>query len=146
MKYVKRIKLKQKIIMIRISKKVEYALLACRYLASKGDELAAVKEMSENLKVSYEFLAKTLQKLSKSGIAKSFQGVAGGYKLVKAPSSISVFEIIMAIEGKNAIVRCISRNGITCNGEECALQLPMAVLQSKFENILKTTKLTELIN
>ena len=86
--------------MIRISKKVEYALLACRYLAVKGDELAAVKEMSDNLKVSYEFLAKTLQKLSKSGIAKSYQGVTGGYKLIKAPASISIFEIIMAIEGK----------------------------------------------
>ena len=133
--------------MIRISKKVEYALLACRYLAVKGDELAAVKEMSDNLKVSYEFLAKTLQKLSKSGIAKSYQGVTGGYKLIKAPASISIFEIIMAIEGKNAIVRCISRNGMTCNGaDECALQLPMAILQSKFENILKTTKLTEIIN
>ena len=131
--------------MIRISKKVEYALLACRYLAKKGDELAAVKEMSDKLKVSYEFLAKTLQKLSKSGIAKSFQGVSGGYKLMKTPAEISIFEIMAAMDGKNAIVRCISRNGQTCTGEECTLQLPMSVLQSKFDNILKSTKLSEMM-
>jgi Rrf2 family protein len=56
-----------------------------------------------------------MQKLAKAGIVKSHVGIKGGHALAKNPESISLYEVILTIEGHMAMNSC------TIKKEECAL-------------------------
>ena len=72
--------------MVRLSKKVEYGLIAIRHIATKSfGEIVTAKEIADSYKIPYELLAKVLQKLTKSGLIISHQGVHGGYELAMKP-------------------------------------------------------------
>ena len=66
--------------MLKITKKVEYALIAVRHLQENKDKLVPVGEISSSYGIPREVLAKTLQKLASSNVIKSYKGPAGGYK------------------------------------------------------------------
>ena len=55
--------------MLKISRKVEYALIALRHLQGlKKEELASAKELADSYGVPKELLAKVLQRLAKKNI------------------------------------------------------------------------------
>jgi Rrf2 family protein len=132
--------------MLRFSKKTEYAILATQYLTQNNNRSVSAKEISDNMNISYEFLAKTLQKLMKAGLIRSTQGVKGGYELVKKPEEFTIGEIIDVLEGNISIVECFDDNDIlTCGrSDACSIRGSMKKLQGKINNILKTTTLAEL--
>lgn len=134
--------------MLKLSKKVEYSLLAASYMTSKSDdELATAKQMAKDLNISFEFLSKCLQQLMKKGIIQSQQGIKGGYQLTKQPDEISLWDIIVAVDEKVGIVECTlhNGNGKKCNLEDiCDLRDPMTIIQRKINTIFKTTSLKDI--
>ncbi len=135
--------------MFRLSKKVEYAILALQFMSSKQGELCSAKEMSEILSIPYEFLSKSLQILMKKGIVESVQGVRGGYQLSKPADEITINDIITALEDNPSIVECLSHaskeEALACiRSEECSIKNPMIKLQQQVHNIFKNTSLAEL--
>ena len=75
--------------MLKITKKVEYALIAVRHLQENKEKLVPVSEISSSYGIPKEILAKTLQKLASSEIVKSYKGPNGGYKTSKKIEDIS---------------------------------------------------------
>lgn len=65
-----------------------------------------IGELSEELNISFHFLTKVLQELTKSEILVSFKGPNGGVKLAKPPNKISFKEIVISIDGKYIIHDC----------------------------------------
>ncbi len=51
---------------------------------------------------------KVLRSLKDKGILHSVLGAGGGYSLAKAPESISLLDVIEAMEGKIQLSRCLS--------------------------------------
>jgi len=85
---------------MKISRTVSYAIQATIQLARAGGDaptpcsrLAAEGEMPER------FLLQILRNLVRHGILESTRGVDGGYRLVRNADSISLLEIIEAIDG-----------------------------------------------
>ena len=67
--------------MLKITRKVEYALIAVRHLQnSSTDRLVPAKEIARQYCIPHELLSKTLQKLSKKKIIQSVKGPTGGYR------------------------------------------------------------------
>jgi len=66
--------------MLRLSKKVEYGIIAIRHIASLDGRgtVTTAKEISDTYDISYELLAKVLQRLTKKGLIVSYQGVRAG--------------------------------------------------------------------
>ncbi len=134
--------------MLKISKKIEYALLALQYIASQQDKVVPAKEMAGVLNISFEFLSKLLQQLNKAGFISSQQGIKGGYVFAVEPDKLTVSDVITALEGDSGIINCL-------NGEEeeqclrtdcCTLRKPMQKIQSQINSILKSTSIAELAN
>ena len=73
--------------MLKITKKVEYALIAMRHIKNT-DSLCSSKEISKNYNIPHEIMAKTLQRLSKTGYIHSIKGPNGGYLLKKSLNKI----------------------------------------------------------
>lgn len=136
--------------MLKLSKKVEYALLAIQYLAAKEDNLVTAKEMSSGMNVSFEFLSKSLQALMKSGLVNSQQGIKGGYFLSRKPDLITLADVIRAVDEKTSIVDCSNSLDSDTDGcvrvGECTLMHPMHNLQKKIDVVFENTTMAELLN
>ena len=134
--------------MIRLSKKVEYGLIAIRHIATKpAGEIVTAKEIADTYGIPYELLSKVLQKLTKSGLITSHQVMRGGYALAKPPVEIPVSLIISAIEGtRQAIVQCLSEGPQTCNVfTVCTIKSPLTKVQANIERAFSTMNLSEIV-
>lgn len=81
------------------SKTVEYALRAVVWLAASSDgEPLGVKQIAEGTQVPPSYLSKVLQGLARAGLVTSRRGVGGGHRLARAPSEITVLEVVDAVE------------------------------------------------
>ena len=134
--------------MLKLSKKVEYAIIAMQHMAMHPQNLHTAKQIAENKNLSYEFLAKSLQCLNKKGLINSQQGTRGGYTLARPPKEITVADIIDALEQKTAIVDCTKNdmpNKQDCYRiEYCTLKDPMHKIQEKIDRIFEDTTISEI--
>lgn len=133
--------------MVRFSKKIEYSLIALRYISNANDEIITAKEISNKYNIPYELLAKILQKLKKENILTSNQGVKGGYKISRPLNQISLSELIEKVEGKTALVECLhSENLSECYiADCCSIKDPISKMQIELENLLKTKMVSDFI-
>src|SRR5204863_7131947 len=68
--------------MLRLSKKADYALIAMKHLALRGDRgSSSAREIAELYAIPIELMAKVLQRLVRRGLLASQQGTRGGYQL-----------------------------------------------------------------
>ena len=69
-------------------------------------ELAQIERLAEAEAVPANFLAQILLKLRDHGLIASRRGNHGGYSLARAPEEISLYDILVAVEG-----RCLHLSG-----------------------------------
>ena len=130
--------------MLRLSKKVEYGLVALQHLAKRGT-VSTVREIAGENGISYDLLAKIMQDLKRDGVICSYQGVRGGYTLILAPQEISVTRVIDALENENSITECTS-GGECCSREGiCTIRGPMHKLQETMEQVLNSVTIAQLL-
>ena len=130
--------------MLRLSKKVEYGILAMQYMASHPSNLFTAKSLSENLHLSYDFLAKTMQKLMRANLLDSQQGIKGGYFLAKPAKSIRLMDIIESLDSKPELVDCVSEDKDCDKKNSCLLHDPIRLLQKKVEDVFLETSLHDI--
>jgi Rrf2 family protein len=134
--------------MFQLSKKVEYSLIALRHMASgRSKQLFTTKEISDRYNLSYELLAKVMQKLCKAGYIISHQGVNGGYVLNRDPRELKLSGIIHTIEGKPnvTVVRCESNHPEDCVlHSTCTIKIPMMKLQNNINKVLDELTVMEM--
>ncbi len=130
--------------MLRQSKKVEYGILAMQYMASHPGNLFTAKSLSENLHLSYDFLAKTMQKLMRAELLDSQQGTKGGYFLSRPADTIRLMDILDSLESRPELVDCASGDKECEKKENCYLHGPIQLLQKKVEDIFLQTSLLDI--
>jgi len=87
--------------MLTISSKSHYGLLALLELTEFfNKELVQISDIVRRRNVPKSYLEQIFNRLTKIGIVKSVRGNKGGYELGRHPDSISLLEIIEALEGK----------------------------------------------
>ncbi len=134
--------------MLQLSKKVEYALIALRHMAMNSHgQVFTAKEIAAKYNISYELLAKILQKLTKSGIVVSTQGMRGGYSLAKRPDQVQVSYIINVIEEEKAtIAECYAEGGENCSlFDGCTIRKPLGKMQHNLNALLDKTTLEQIV-
>ena len=93
--------------MLRLSKKTDYGLLALQYLANEAPSgVASARAIAERYDIPVELLAKVLQHLARFGFVAAQKGAHGGYQLARPAASISLADIVEAIDGPLAITAC----------------------------------------
>jgi len=101
--------------MLRLSKKADYALMAMKHLALRGDRgSSSAREIAEMYAIPIELMAKVLQRLVRRGLLASQQGTRGGYQLARTPTTISVADVIQAIDGPVTVTACSTDEGGQC--------------------------------
>ena len=101
--------------MLRLSKKADYALIAMKHLALRGDAgSSSAREIAEMYAIPIELMAKVLQRLVRRGLLASHQGTRGGYQLGRVPAQISVADVIQAIDGPVTVTACSTDDDGQC--------------------------------
>ncbi|WP_210589031.1 Rrf2 family transcriptional regulator [Streptomyces sp. GESEQ-35] len=107
---------------------VEWALHCCVVLTSVEEPVPATR-LAELHDVSASYLAKQLQALSRAGLVRSVQGKAGGYVLTREAASITVLDVVEAVDGPDQAFTCteIRRRGpFATPAESCTAPCPIA--------------------
>ena len=94
-----------------------YAMQSILYMA-KNKRVVPSSELSEKLHISQRYVFQIAAKLRDCGFIITHQGVNGGFALKKEASEISVYDVIMAMEGDMNIPKCIIASP-GCGGEPC---------------------------
>ena len=134
--------------MLQLSKKVEYGLIALRHMAmNPRGQVFAAKEIAVKFDISYELLAKVLQKLTKAGVVISTQGMHGGYSLAKKPNELRVSSIISVIEEEGpTIAECYAEGGEDCSiFNACTIRKPLGKMQHNLNLLLENTTLEQIV-
>ncbi len=86
-------------------------------LAYSPDQLVSTSDLAEVSKVPMNYLAKVLQLLARADLVNGRRGVGGGYKLARGASSITLLDIINAIDPIRRIEMCplgLENHGALC--------------------------------
>ncbi len=131
--------------MLKLTKKIEYALIALRHMQTKGcDNISSAKEISETYEIPYEILAKTLQHLARNSIIKAIQGPKGGYLLERVPAGIQMIQFIEMMEGPIGLVDC-QISGDCLRLDTCNIRLPIEKLNQDIQKVLREVTLADIL-
>lgn len=133
--------------MMQLSKKVEYGLIALRHMAMKPGQIYTAKEIAKEYDIPFELLAKVLQKLARSGVVRSLQGVRGGYSLSRRPNELTMSYIIHVIEEERPMVaECYSDGADSCYlFGNCTIRRPLGKLQRNLNILFDNMTVQEII-
>jgi Rrf2 family protein len=132
--------------MLRLSKKADYALIAMKHLALKagGRSSTSAREIAEQYDIPIELMAKVLQRLVRTGLLISTQGTRGGYLLGRPSASISVAEVIQAIDGPLTVTACSTEKNDCEQYSKCSIRDPLWQIRERIAAALGTVSLAEM--
>ena len=130
-------------IMLKITKKVEYALIAIKHLSENPKKLFSVSDMSTTYGIPREILAKTMQALAKENIVESVKGPQGGYRNKNKTSDISLNKFFEVLEGPTAIMDCYFESG--CNHlSSCNIKTPIKKINDSVRDLFNNITLADI--
>jgi Rrf2 family protein len=131
--------------MLKLSKKTEYAVIALMHMAENSQNgLNTAKEISIAYNIPRELMNKVLQRLAKSDIITSHQGVKGGYQLQRSIDEINFSAIISAVEGPISLIDCVHMDACGCDQlDYCNIKTPMEFIQSELEKFFDGITLSD---
>lgn len=136
--------------MLSLTRKTDYALIALCHLVHQTHRVCTAREISEQHCLPGALLMNVLKGLSHNELVSSTRGAKGGYQLARSAESISLAEIIGAVEGPVRFVQCAGHSmdsGATgdCDiVETCPIRGPIGAIQARLETFLAGITLAEL--
>lgn len=132
--------------MLKLSKRIEYALLAVQEMARQPGSIVSAKDLADRFDISFTLLAKVLQQLVHAGYVRSYHGVRGGYELAVASDRLSVADVIVAVDGrKSGLVECQDEGDHACvTLGSCTIREPLAILQERITSTFASMTVQEL--
>jgi Rrf2 family transcriptional regulator, iron-sulfur cluster assembly transcription factor len=105
---------------LELTRRTDLALLAIRFLHAAQRRVKRT-ELGEAIGTSPDFLAQVMGLLVRAGWVDSGPGRSGGYLLAVDPGSISVLDLIAAVERVPDPSRCVLRAGACDPDARCAV-------------------------
>jgi FeS assembly SUF system regulator len=101
---------------MRLSSLADYAVIMMSAAARHCGGVARVNAtlLAGETGVPLPTAQKLVSRLSAAGLLESARGTGGGFRLARPPSSISLADIIEAVEGPIAMTSCVDDNNHDC--------------------------------
>jgi Rrf2 family protein len=100
---------------VELSRRGDYAVRAMVILARPGTEQLTAGAIAERTAIPASFVPQVMGTLVRAGLVANRRGRAGGYRLARPPSEVSLLAVIEAAEGDLLLRTCILRGG-PCGG------------------------------
>ena len=136
--------------MLALTKKVGYGLIALTHLARQPrEQLASARSIAEEFGVPASLLMNILKELSSAGYVDSVRGARGGYRLSRAPESVTLAELIGPLAGPIRVAECITApSGSQPKAEcplsgSCPIMGPVQMVQDRIYNVMSGLTLAD---
>ncbi len=99
---------------LELTKRGDYAVRAMLALArGNGNGLLSARRISDAMGIPVRFLPQVLADLQRAGLVEASAGRSGGYRLARDPGTVTLLEVIEAVEGDTRRRSCVLR-GVPC--------------------------------
>jgi len=142
--------------MIKLSRRLDYAILAVSHLASRGRTAPlSARALADATRIPPAILANILKDLHHVAMVRSVRGVHGGYELSIAPEELSVGALLRALEGDVRLVECVPSlpgvapqgGGSSCAIEStCPIKAPLRRVHERIHEVLNSLTFDQLMN
>lgn len=132
-----------------LTHKAKYGLRAMCALAHAEEDWVQARTIAQRARVPEKFLEAILVDLRRAGFVRSRRGQQGGHALARPADEIRVGDLIRAIDGPLAPVRCASLSAyVSCSDcpdpEACAVRALMREARAALAGVLDTCSLQTL--
>lgn len=131
---------------MHVSARADYALRAVAELAAAGAALLKREVIAERQRIPTEFLESILLELKHAGIVQSHRGAAGGFRLGRPASQISLADVIRAVDGPMSDVRGDRPEMVDYPGAAANLKDVWIAIRASLREILEGTSLQDLVD
>ena len=125
---------------MQLTAKAEYALRAATVLASSGPGPVKSEAIAAAEGIPLRFLHNILAALTRAGILTSLRGADGGYELTRPSGTITVADVIRAVEGPFA-----AGGGPDSPAPDNTLRRVWAVVRANERAVLEAVTLADLV-
>jgi Rrf2 family protein len=123
---------------MRVSAKSDYALRALIELAGRrGGDPVSAEELGRLQEIPHGFLQAILADLRRSGLVRSQRGQSGGWRLARDPDSISVADVIRAVDGPLVSVYGLRPESVAYNDSAEVLQHVWIAARSSLRDVFE---------
>ena len=92
--------------MLRVARLTDYACVLMTCLANGSREVLSAADLAARARLELPTVSKLMKRMSRAGLVESFRGAQGGYRLARTPASISLADIVTAMEGPIGMTEC----------------------------------------
>ena len=134
-----------------ISKKTQYGLKAMQALGRRYREgPVLIGTLAREESIPLKFLEVILLDLKSHGLLESKLGRKGGYRLSRAPSTVTIGSIVRIMEGPLAPLPCASETAYKpcaecADVESCGTRIIMREVRDAISEVLDRTTLADLL-
>jgi len=112
---------------------------------NSGKGAIQIKDIAARQRISARYLEQLFFRLKRAGLLRSLRGRRGGFKLARAPSAITLSEIIGAVEGSDSLIQCIDEPKLCRQSNGCTIRNVWTEIAKGMNKVLESTTLQDLI-
>ena len=129
---------------MRLTLFTDFALRALMRLAGEPTRSFATNEIAAEFGISRNHLAKVVRDLADGGFISTQRGAGGGFTLARPPQSITLGEVVRALEAAKRWSNVFASDGGDCAlTPRCRLKARLAAAREAFMRELDATTLAE---
>lgn len=129
--------------MLNIRKETEVAIHLLKYLFEHKNKTVSLKEVADDLDLSFLFLQKVARKLRVGGLIEADQGVNGGYRLKIPAATITLTQILKIMEDDCILLGCMKDKKCQ-NYKKCSTRIALDKVNNKVSKLFSGLKLKDL--
>jgi FeS assembly SUF system regulator len=131
--------------MFRLNKLTDYGIVLMAHVARSSEEVPhTARSLSRATRLPLPTVGKLLRQLSEHGLLSSHRGVKGGYNLARGAKSISVADIILALEGPIGFTECSVMPGLCDMERSCSIKINSQIIGDALRDALQHVMLADL--
>ena len=132
--------------MLKLTRKVEYTLIALRHKQGKSiDAISSTKEIANQYNIPLEILAKTLQHMAKENIIEAINGRLGGYRIKAKLNNINLVEFFEKVEGPLGLSDCF-HDANCMQIKFCNIRTPIQRINNNMINMFRNMSVQDVTN
>jgi Rrf2 family protein len=131
---------------MRVSAKADYAVRAAAELAAADEGPVKGERLAEAQEIPLQFLEHILLEMKHAGIVRARRGAKGGYWLARPADSITIADVVRAVEGPIAHVQSDPPESIEYRGNAEHLQEVWIAVRANLRAVLEHVTLADLVS
>ncbi len=129
---------------MRVSAKVDYALRAVAEIATASPSPIKGDRISQAQSIPLKFLENILVELKHAGIVQAQRGADGGYWLARPANTVTLADVIRAVEGPLANVRGARPETVEYSGAAARLGEVWIAVRANLRAVLEAVTVADL--